>query len=93
MINLEKIKQEKCKPPPTLLRRMAPAPYFHPHFSIFQTPPPSEGSNQNLLSPFKKRGGLKYGPQVKAASNINNKGIFNMKKNFSLTFTTPYPNP
>ena len=28
MINLEKIKQEKCQPPPPL-RRATPAPYFH----------------------------------------------------------------
>ena len=33
MINFEKIKQEKCYDP--LLRRPAPAPYFHPFFKIF----------------------------------------------------------
>ena len=52
MINLEKIKNEKCQPP--LLRRPAPAPYFHPLFKIFQIPP-SGVVNQNLLPrPFKK---------------------------------------
>ena len=33
MINLKKIKKEKCKPP-TLLRRPAPAPYFHPFYNF-----------------------------------------------------------
>ena len=41
MINLEKIKKEKCQPP--FLRRPAPALYFHPFFLIFQIPhPPGE---------------------------------------------------
>ena len=43
MINLEKIKQEKCQPPP-LLRRPTPALYFHPLFLIFQIPPSEEGN-------------------------------------------------
>ena len=54
MTNLEKSKQEKCQPPlpPILLRRPAPAPYFHLLLLIFQiphhpSPPPL---------PFKKRG-------------------------------------
>ena len=46
IINLEKIKQEKCQPPspnpPSLLRRPASAPYFH-QFLIFQIPPSREG--------------------------------------------------
>ena len=41
MINLERIKLEKFQPP--LLRRSAPAPFFHPLFSNFQiSPPPGE---------------------------------------------------
>ena len=41
MINLERIKFEKFQPP--LLRRSAPAPFFHPLFSNFQiSPPPAE---------------------------------------------------
>ena len=93
MINLEKIKQEKCEPPPHPFKKNGPCTIiFHLHFSIFQIPP-SEGGNQNLLTPFKKMGGLKYGPQVRAASDIKKNGIFNMKQNFTLTFTTPYSNP
>ena len=75
MINLEKIKYEKCQllpppPPPqthththTLLRELAPAPYFHPLFLIFQIPPSGEGNQQNLLPPALKKGrvgGLNY---------------------------------
>ena len=52
MINLEKIKQEKCRP--SLLRRPAPAPYFHPLFLIFQIPPSGEGNQNSLPSPLKK---------------------------------------
>ena len=55
MINLDKIKYEKCHPP--LLRRPAPAPYFHPLFKIFQIPPPPSPRGNN--SPFKKGGGFK----------------------------------
>ena len=53
MINLERNKLEKFQPP--LLRRSAPAPFFHPLFSNFPT---SWGGNQNLLPPpsFKKGG-------------------------------------
>ena len=41
MINLERNKLEKFQPP--LLRRSAPAPFFHPLFSNFQiSPPPGE---------------------------------------------------
>ena len=47
MINLEKVKYEKCQPP--FLRRPALAPYFHRLFKIFQIPP-SRGANQNLPS-------------------------------------------
>ena len=36
MVNLEKIKEEKCQPP---LRKPAPATYFHPLFKIFQIVP------------------------------------------------------
>ena len=36
MINLAKIKYEKCQPP--LFRKPAPAPYFHPLFLIFRFP-------------------------------------------------------
>ena len=39
MINLEKIKSAS---PPTFLRRPAPAPYFHPLFLIFRSPPPGK---------------------------------------------------
>ena len=52
MINLEKIKSEKCQP--TLLSRSAPAPYLHPLFLIFHKPP------QSLL-PSPLKGGPKYG--------------------------------
>ena len=51
MINLEKVKQEKCQFP--LLRRPASAPYFHPLFSIFKIPP-LRGRYLNF-PPFKKR--------------------------------------
>ena len=54
MINLEKIKYEKCQP--LLLRRPAPAPYFYSLFFIFQIPLRSGGSNQNFLPSFKKKG-------------------------------------
>ena len=47
MINL---KMEKCPP---LLRRPAPAPYFHPLFSVFQIPPPGEVF-KIYFPPFKK---------------------------------------
>ena len=49
MIELEKIKQEKCPhaPPPPLpppLRRLAPEPYCHTSFLSFQIPlPPNRG--------------------------------------------------
>ena len=38
---------------PPLLRRPAPAPYFHRFFEFyrFPPPPPSRGGNQNLLPP------------------------------------------
>ena len=41
MVNIEKIKLEKIQP--ILLRRPAPAPYFHPLFLIFQSPPAPSG--------------------------------------------------
>ena len=37
MINLEKIKQEKCQLPSPLLKRPAPAPYFHSLFKVFES--------------------------------------------------------
>ena len=40
MINLEKIKSEKCQSHPSLLKIPAPAPYFHPLILIFYIPPP-----------------------------------------------------
>ena len=49
MIKLEKITQEKCHFP-HLLRRPAPAPYFHTFLKFFRVPP-SRGGNQNFLPP------------------------------------------
>ena len=48
MVNLEKIKLKKCQPPSK--------PHFTPFLKIFRLPP-SGGSNQNLLLPFKKEKG------------------------------------
>ena len=91
MINLGKIKQERCEPPTHPFKKNGPCTILpSPFFNFSDSPSPSEGGNHNLLTPFKKRGGLKYGPQVRAAYDIKNKGIFNMKQNFTLTFTTPY---
>ena len=55
MINLEKFKQEKCRPSP-VLRRPTPAPYFHPLFLI----PPFWGRHLKFTPPpptptFKKK--------------------------------------
>ena len=36
MINLEKLKSEKCQPP-SLLRKPAPAPFFYPFFLLYST--------------------------------------------------------
>ena len=56
MINLEKIKYEKCQAP--LLRRPAPAPYFHHLFKNFsESPPPGEVIK--IYFPTLKRGGSK----------------------------------
>ena len=52
-----KILKRKSVSPPPILRRPAPALYFHSLCLIFQIPP-SGGGNQNLLpSPFKEGGG------------------------------------
>ena len=40
MINLEKMKKEKCQSPSPFLSRPTPAPYFHPLFLIFKFHPP-----------------------------------------------------
>ena len=57
MINLEKIKYEKCQAP--LLRRPAPAPYFHHLFKNFsESPPPGEVIK--IYFPTLKRGGPNY---------------------------------
>ena len=48
MLNLERIKSEKCQTP--LLRRPPP-------FIKFSDYPPSGGGNQNLLPPFRVKGG------------------------------------
>ena len=58
MINLEKIKLEKCQPPPPSppLRRPATAPYFHPFFNF-------SDSSQYLIfnpPPCKRVGGPHY---------------------------------
>ena len=53
MIDLEKIKQEKWKPSP-LLKRPAPAPYFHPFFYFFSPPPPLGEVMKTYSAPFKK---------------------------------------
>ena len=44
MINLEKITKEKCQPRRPILRRPAPASYFHPLFKAFRVPT-SRGGN------------------------------------------------
>ena len=82
MINHEKIKQEKCQlppppPPSPLLRRCAPASYFHPSLFNFQNPP-SEGGNQNLLPPphFRKMG-VQTMPDVTQQSCILSRGFLN----------------
>ena len=59
MINLEKIKQEKCQPPhssPSLLRRPAPTPFFHPIFKFFRSPLLLQGRKSKLTPPLLKRG-------------------------------------
>ena len=43
--------------PPSLLRRPAPTPFFHPFFK-FSDPHPPPGGNQNLLPLLKGAGGL-----------------------------------
>ena len=53
MMNLEKMKLGKLSAPPP---PYTPGPYFNPLFFNFADPP-SGGDNQNLLPPFKKRGG------------------------------------
>ena len=54
-MNLEKSEYEKCQP--LLVRRHAPAPYFHSPFFKIQILSSGEG-NQNLLpTPLKKGGG------------------------------------
>ena len=55
MINFEKIKQEKCQTPSPLLKRPAPAPYFHPLFKVFQSSPPP-GKLIKIYFPPLKRG-------------------------------------
>ena len=54
MINLEKITWEKCQAPP-LLRRPAPASYFHPLFLFFRSPH-HLGEVIKIYSPFKMGG-------------------------------------
>ena len=56
MINVEKIKQEKCQTPTPLFKNTCPCTIFLPPFLIFQIPL-SPGGNQNLLSPPLKKGG------------------------------------
>ena len=58
MINLEKIKYEKCQR--TLLRRPAPAPYFHLLFLIFQIPPSLRQAIKIYSPPLKKGWGPNY---------------------------------
>ena len=54
----------------SLLRRPAPAPYFHPFFNFSDLPSPG-GRNQNLLpTPFKKKGGSEL-----CLTNVNNRLI------------------
>ena len=55
MINPDKIKQEKCQPPP--LRKTCPCIILPTPFFNFSDSPSSGGGNQNLLPPFKKGGG------------------------------------
>ena len=51
---MKNLNRKSAMPP---FKKTCPAPYFHTLFLIVQILPPSGGSNQNLLSPFKKRGG------------------------------------
>ena len=55
MINPDKIKQEKCQPPP--LGRHALAPYFHLLFLIFQIPPPPGEVIKIYFPALKREGG------------------------------------
>ena len=54
---MSKVVSKSKNDTPYLLRRTTLSPYFHPLFSVFQIPPPSEGRNQNLLPPLKGWGG------------------------------------
>ena len=56
MINLEKIKYEKCQP--LLLRRPAPAPYFYSLFLFFRFPSPLGEVIKISSPPLKKKGVL-----------------------------------
>ena len=57
MINLEKIKQEKCQSPPTpILRRPASAPFYHPTFFNFSDLP---SLIRTCFLTYKKGGGVR----------------------------------
>ena len=53
-------------PPPPVLRRPAPAPYFHPLLKFFRFLP-SGGGNQNLLAPLLNKNGLQVKPKTTLA--------------------------
>ena len=78
MINLEKIKWEKCQSP--LLRIPAPAPYFHPLFLIFQISP-LLGRLLQLTSSLLKTGGrggvrtMLIGSPINHSAILDNTGI------------------
>ena len=59
MVDLEKIKQEKCQSPP--FKRTCPCTILPPPFLIFQIPPPPLREVITIYSPlpFKKGGGSK----------------------------------
>ena len=63
MINLDKIKQEKCQPPP--FKKICPCTIVPPRFLIFQSPiPPGEVIKIYCLPLKRGRGGPNYGGHI-----------------------------
>ena len=83
MINLEKIKQEKCQlppppppPPPPPIKR-APPPPPPPPFLIFRTPPPREVIKIYFPPPHFRKMGVQTMPDVTQQSCILGRGFLN----------------